>query len=257
LLQALMVCGRVDELFGNAGPISMQINEGTQPAGVPRLSWVVTLLAPLGLGEVWCVRGAFLVYVGGLAWLLLGRHPRAAAVLVCLTHLALTTSGWLSTYGVDSFANVALFYCAVFPTGGTGAPPSPWARAGLRLLQFHLCVVYLASGLEKATGEQWWNGEAIWRAVMRPDFAVWDLSWLADYPWVAVLACWGTLFIEVGYPLFVWLRPTRVAFVLLTISLHLGIALVLGLASFSAMMIALNVAAFLISARPTRPAPCS
>jgi hypothetical protein len=255
--QALAVSGRVDELFGTSGALSSRVNESMLPAGVPRLSWALAALSPLGVSEAWCMRAVFLVYVAALAGLLLGRYTRPVAVVAWAAHLALTTSGWLTTYGVDAFANIALFYCAVFPTGGNGSmAPSVGARAGLRLLQLHLCVVYLFSGVEKGTGVQWWNGEAIWRAVMRPDFAVWDLSWLADYSWVAVVSCWMTLLIEVGYALFVWVRWTRLAWPLLTGLMHLGIAVILGLASFSALMIALNVAAFLVPSEPSEPTIC-
>src|SRR5262249_12827385 len=146
--------------------------------------------------------------------------------------------------GAYEFAHIALFYCALFPAGHAlsvdrwlgrvSGEPSADARLGLRLLQLHLCVVYLASGVEKATGQQWWNGEAVWRAVMRPDFAVFDMAWLADWPWVARLACWGTLAIEIGYAVLVWPRWTRRAMALATVGLHLGIGIFLGLWSFVA-----------------------
>lgn len=77
------------------------------------------------------------------------------------------------------------------------------ARIALRVLQLHLCIVYFASGTEKASGRQWWNGEALWRAVMREDLGHFDFAFLASVPWLAKIACWGTLLIEVGYPFFV------------------------------------------------------
>ena len=117
-------------------------------------------------------------------------------------------------------------------------------------MQIHLCIVYLFSGIEKLRGEQWRNGEAIWRAVMRPGFAMFDLSWLAAYPFLPLLACWGTMAIELGYVLLVWPRRMRHLWVLATIGMHAGIGVVLGLWSFSAVMIVLNAAAFLVT--PTR-----
>src|SRR5262249_55307664 len=151
----------------------------------------------------------------------------------------------------------ALFYSALFPAGHAlsldrwlgrvSGGPSADPRLGLRLLQLHLCVVYLASGLEKATGEQRRDREAGGRRVMRPDFAVFDMAWLAEWPWVAMLACWGTLVIEIGYAVLVWPRWTRRAMALATVSLHLGIGVVMGLWAFAALMIALNVAAFLVA----------
>src|SRR5207248_1654794 len=100
-------------------------------------------------------------------------------------------------------------------------------------------------------GEQWRNGEAMWRAVMRPRFAAFDLSWLATHPTIPLLACWSTLVVELGYVLFIWSQRTRRAWALATIGLHLGIGIFLGLWSFAALMIVLNVAAFLTGTRAT------
>jgi hypothetical protein len=260
LVQAYTLGGSLIELYGNLGFVQWSVEPLGTPSGVPRVDWLVDALAPHGVSDVAVVRGVFLVYVGSLACLLLGWRTRVAAVLAWLTHTALKTSGNASIYGVDEFAHIALFYCMFMPVGHAlsldrlagrvSGEPSSAARLGLRVLQLHLCVVYVSSGIHKATGEQWWNGEAVWRSLMRPDFAHFDMSWLAEAPWVAMLACWGTLLVEVGYPLLVWPRWTRTAGTLAAIGLHVGIAVGLGLVSFAAVMIVLNIAAFLVRAEP-------
>jgi hypothetical protein len=158
------------------------------------------------------------------------------------------------------FAQIALFYCLWMPIGnvmsvdnmmkGGMEIPSSFARLSLRVLQIHLCVVYFTSGMDKAEGIQWWNGEAIWRSLMRPDLAQYDMTWLASVPWLAMLICWATLVVELGYAVFVWPRRTRTLWALATIGLHVGIAVMMGLWSFSAVMIVLTGSAFLISAEP-------
>src|SRR5262249_12682901 len=130
--------------------------------------------------------------------------------------------------------------------------PSPSARLALRVLQAHLCVVYGSSGLVKASGHEWWDGVAIWRAVMQPETGCpLGFGWLAWWPWVASLAGWATLLVEVGFPILAWPRRTRVPWLLAAVGLHLGIAFALGLASFSAVMVVFDVAAFLIPAGPS------
>jgi hypothetical protein len=260
LLQALAVGGKLTELYGERGIIQWSVADDLAPEGMPRVRWLADLLGPYGISADACLRGVFLAYVAGLAALLVGWHTRPAAVLAWLTHLALTASGSAATYGVDQFAVIALFYCVCMPVGDaasadrcagrTSGAPSAEARLSLRVLQFHLGVVYLSSGLEKATGEQWRNGEAIWRAVNSPAMEWFDFGWLAHLPWLAVLVCWGTLVVEIGYPLFMAWPRTRKLWVLATVGLHLGIALTMGLLSFSAMMIVLTVAAFGVSPRP-------
>src|SRR5262249_53984039 len=98
------------------------------------------------------------------------------------------------------------------------------------------------------SGEQWRNGEAIWRALEWPTMAFFDFSWLAAVPWLALMICWGTLVVEVGYAFFIWPRRTRKLWLLATVGLHAGIGLTMGLVFFSAVMIVLNVAAFGVSA---------
>jgi hypothetical protein len=157
-------------------------------------------------------------------------------------------------YGVDAFAHVSLFYCLVMPVGAAFSldrragravdAPSATATLSLRVLQLHLCIVYLSSGVEKALGEQWRNGEAIWRSLMLPEYAQFDFSWMAFTPWLAMLVAWGTLAIEIGYAFFIWPRQTRKLWVLATLGLHLGIAVFLGLWLFSSMMMVLTFSAF-------------
>jgi hypothetical protein len=208
------------------------------------------------VSEEVCLRGLFLTYLGSLGALLLGWRTRPAAVTGWLISLSFKTSSSLSAYGVYEFANIALFYCVWMPVGHAlsidrragrvSDAPSAMACLSLRVLQLHLCIVYLASGIEKATGDQWRNGEALWRALMRGDLGQYDFSWLANCPELAQVICWGTLAIEIGYAFLIWPRSTRRAMALAAIGMHAGIAVAMGLWSFSALMIVLNAAAFLM-----------
>jgi predicted DCC family thiol-disulfide oxidoreductase YuxK len=118
------------------------------------------------------------------------------------------------------------------------------------VLQAHLCVVYVSSGVAKASGAQWWNGEALWRALMRPDLGTLDFSWVAQVPWLAAIGCWATVALEVGYGVFVWPRRTRRWWTIGIVAMHAGIALTLGLWAFSFTMALLSVAAWLVPCEP-------
>jgi hypothetical protein len=258
LIQALAIAGQVQTLYGERGVAQWAVTDPTIPTGVPRVRWVAEVLAPFGLGADVAVRLTFLAYIAGLAYLALGWHTRVAAVIAWLGQVALNASGSATIYGVDQFAVIALFYCVWMPVGDalsvdrllgrTSGAPSSAARVGLRLLQAHLCVVYLASGLDKASGSDWWNGEAMWRALASPDLSQFSFAWLPSVPWVALVGSWATLALEIGYAVLVWPRRTRTLWVLATIGMHVGIGLLMGLASFAMLMITLNVSAFLVSA---------
>jgi CubicO group peptidase (beta-lactamase class C family) len=113
-------------------------------------------------------------------------------------------------------------------------------------MQVHLCVIYLAAGLGKAMGSQWWSGEAIWQTVSQPVFGTFDLGWLARHSWIPMLVGWGTLVVEISYPFLIWPRRTRKVWCIATIGLHLGTCLFMGLVFFSSVMILLTSCLFLI-----------
>jgi hypothetical protein len=122
----------------------------------------------------------------------------------------------------------------------------------LRLVQLHLCIVYLTTGLAKASSAGWRDGDVIWRVLMTPEYARlgFDFSWLAAHAWAAVAMGWTVLVVEIGYAALVWPRFTRRAWIAATVALHLGIAVFMGLAVFGAVMIVLTVAAFGVDAEP-------
>jgi hypothetical protein len=267
LLQGLALSRSLLHFYGPHGLTQWSITDALATPGVPRLSWVADALAPRGVSPADCVRGVFVVYVGALAALLIGWHTRAAAALAWLTHLAMKVSAMTSVYGVDEFAHIALFYCIWMPVGHAfsldvaegrvSGAPSAAARLALRVLQLHLCVVYLSSGIEKASGPQWWNGEAIWRALNLPEFRQFDFTWLAQARWVGKLVCWQTLAVELGYAFLVWPRRTRKGMALVTIGMHVGIGVFMCMVSFASLMIVLTLSAFLVSAEPRSRAVAS
>jgi hypothetical protein len=213
----------------------------------------------MGISEAACVRGVFLLYVAGLSALLMGWHSRLAAFTAWFTHLTLMMSDRTPLYGVDDFAHIALFYCLCMPVGHAwsldvlagrvSAMPSFAARLSLRVLQIHLCVVYLSSGIDKATAPpyQWWDGELIWMTAMSPDYGKFPAEWLASVPWLPTILGLGALFVELAYAFLVWPQRTRRWMAGSTVLLHVGIALFMGLWSFGAVMIVLTASAWLIS----------
>ncbi len=262
LAQAAMVAPVVFELYGDRGLLQGPLREALSASGLPRLGWLMDAVARLGVPAAPVVSATCAVYVASLLALLAGLRTRVAAAVAWITHLTLMTTAPGTVYGADVFANIFLFYLVWMPSGATlsldrrraRAPgaPTPGARLALRVVQMHLCGTYLASGVEKACGEGWWNGEAIWRALMLPEYRHFDFSFLAAHPWMAAAAGWAVLTVEIGYPFLMWSRRTRRPWVVATAGMHLGIALLMGLRVFGAIMIVLTVAAFGVRAAPAR-----
>jgi hypothetical protein len=260
LFQAIALWGSLLELFGSQGVVQWSVVEPAMREGEPTLGWFVDVAAPLGISEAAVLHGLFLVYLASLTSLLIGYRTVPAAIVAFLLHMALRTTGYASAYGVDAFAHIMLFYFIWMPIGETWSldrrlgrttgEPSSAARLALRVLQIHLCMVYFFSGFEKSLGIDWHTGEAIWCVVMRRDLCPFDLSWIAQAPWLALIAAKGTLLVEMAYPIFVWPRRTRLLWAATTISMHVGIGVIMGLWSFAAVMSVLTFSAFVVRSEP-------
>lgn len=118
--------------------------------------------------------------------------------------------------------------------------PTVMTNVATRLLQLHLCVIYLFGGLAKARGESWWDGTAMWYAVGNYEYQSLDMTWLADYPRVFSLLTHITLFWEISYCFLIWPRLFRPLMLLVAVAVHGGIALFLGMATFGTAMICAN-----------------
>jgi hypothetical protein len=116
------------------------------------------------------------------------------------------------------------------------------ANIALRLLQVHLCVVYLFSGCGKLLGASWWEGTALWGAIANGQYRTLDLTGLARHPLVVNALTLATLWWEVGYAALVWPRLTRPAVLAMAAPVHLGIGLAMGMMEFGLAMLAANLA---------------
>jgi hypothetical protein len=252
LAHLIWISDDILSLHGSRGIIPWELTDLLRDPWVPGLATLAEAFAPLGIGAHTAIVLLVSSYAASLLSLALGIQARLSAFLAWGLHLSLVTSGAASFYGVDQLANTFLFYLLVFPSGrawtfdSRSAREKPIPVGGLRVMQAHLCAIYLGAGLFKAMGRQWWNGEAIWQTVCQPAFQTFDLSSLARHPWIPMLAGWGTLVVEVGYPFLIWPLRTRKAWGIATIGLHLGVAVFMGLAFFSSVMILLTCCLFLI-----------
>jgi hypothetical protein len=258
--QAYYLRSSILDFFANDGLIQGDLSGYLGSAYTPKIGWLVERLAPLKISETTCVYFTSYVYLISVLALLAGFHTRAAAIATWFLHWVFMNTGNTTSYGVDLYAHVFLFYLIFVPAGNAwsldvllgrkSALPSTAARIGIRILQLHLCISYFCSGVEKAVGIQWWNGELLWRAVSLPVYQQFDMTWLARWSILSKLGGWATLFLELGYCVFIWPKTTRPIWVVGMIGLHLGIAIFLGLGLFGLMMCVLTLAIFGFSAEP-------
>jgi len=239
------------------GLIGRALAEGllsTESPIVPRLGWLVALGTRLGLTESTVLSVAWWALLCAGCGLLVGLFSRSSAILAWLIHLCAAKSGGLVSYGVDNFMTIGLFYLMLSPLPDQYSLDQRWRKLGTknvqllgffrRVLQLHLCIIYFFSGLTKCLGSGWWDGSNIWRALIRPPFNIIPpeilVRWKYILPMAGILIC----LLEIGYPVFIWLKRTRLIWLACILAMHIGIGLAMGMYLFALIMIVLNLAAF-------------
>jgi len=193
------------------------------------------------------------IYIVALSFLILGLFTRVSAVIAFLLQMVIYKSMHLYLYGADFFQTMTLFYCIIFPKSLLSldyvifkSKQNPISiKWSLLLLQIHVCVIYFFSGLDKGIGINWWNGEAIWKALNSHNYnGIISVNSLNVPDFVFIIVGIGTVTVEFLYPLFINLKATRKIWLSLIILMHLSIAVFMGLHFFAMLMIILNLSAF-------------
>lgn len=219
---------------------------------------------------VWTIHSTVLLI---MVLFTLGLWTRVTSVLAWMASIQYIQRLQGMLFGLDTMTNLGLFYLMIAPCGAAlsldrwlkvrgerkrlGAayvprPPEPLVSANfaMRALQINYCLIYLGAGTSKLLGGSWWNGTAPGRFLLNFSFApfevgayTWLLKELVKHRWMWEMFCtFGVIFtltVELGFPFLVWNRRTRWVMVCGSMLLHTMIALLMGLVTFSLMMLAL------------------
>jgi predicted DCC family thiol-disulfide oxidoreductase YuxK len=173
-------------------------------------------------------------------------------LIICLFFLMLArTDRYLSWGSAERRRRWAARQASVATNG--------WARARQRIYEIgtvlhngalvavviQVCFLYLTSALYKVQGEMWQSGVALYYVLRVQEF-----TWpgVADYVYQSAILITAftylTVLEQVAYPFMLLNRYTKRLSVFVVVQMHLGIALLMGLFSFSTVMITLQAAAF-------------
>jgi len=205
----------------------------------PALLWAVHLLAL-------CV----------FASLMVGFRSRVSAALAALLTISYAHRASGALFGLDQINGFLALYLMVGPSGDvfsvdawlrekrakTECAPKVSCNIAIRLMQIHLCVVYLFAGCGKLFGQSWWEGTALWGAFANLEYQTLDMTWTASQMWIVDMLTHVTLFWEVAYIALIWPKLSRPVMLLLAIPLHLGIAMCMGMVTFGVVMLIANLA---------------
>ena len=264
LMYALFLRSDWHSLFSTTGKglVSRELGEAMVSFDsplIPKLGWLVAFGQLIGLGEgtVLSIAWACLLCMG--CCLLVGLFCRPAAIIAWFLHLCAAESGGLLAYGADNFMTMALFYLMLSPLPDRYCVDSRLVKTKLtapqllgfwrRVLQIHLCFVYFFGGLAKLLGSGWWNGSNLWRSLIRPPFNLLSPDILVRFKYALPILGISICLIEIGYPVFIWIKKTRFLWLVCILAMHAAIGLTMGMYLFALVMIILNLAAFGVGIR--------
>ncbi len=191
----------------------------------------------------------------------IGLWTRVTGILTALLVISYANRATGAQFGLDQINGFLALYLGFGPAGrflsvdawlrrrksrsralAASTETTVGANIAIRLIQVHLCVVYLFAGLGKLQGDTWWTGLALWGAVANLEYQTIDLTWLAGHLALVNLLTFSTLAWEVCYPFLVWHRLTRPIMIAVAIVVHLGIGMAMGMLTFGMIMIVANFA---------------
>jgi predicted DCC family thiol-disulfide oxidoreductase YuxK len=182
-----------------------------------------------------------LLVIEGLAAgaLLFQKYTQLATVLLFASFSTLMFRTVELSDGGDNLTYLALMgMCLALPAGTPGRPGSVrvWLHnLAVVAILFQVCVVYLIAGLAKAHGDTWNNGTAL--------YLIAQVEWFSapsTRPWfsnglVATAAAYSTVLFQVWFPI-AMLSQLKGLFLFAAFGFHFGIAVSMGLISFSLVM---------------------
>jgi hypothetical protein len=194
-----------------------------------------------------------LIFITCLAAQFFGLQNRVFQIFIFLLHLVFLKRNPFAIYGTDMVATCWFLYLCFVKTpvrfrfqflkkSKTSSELSIILNSvGLRLIQIQLCIIYAYSGLEKARGNTWWNGDAIWFALGNSQVASMDFGFLVHTQWLIALMTFSTIVWEVYFPFAIWIPRIRKYMLVIGCFFHLGIAMMMNLYDFSFMMLAVYI----------------
>ena len=230
---------------------------------IPRLGWLVAIGRNFNISEETVLSVAWVCLLSAGCLLLLGLFCRPTAIVAWFVHICAAESGGLLAYGADSFMTTALFYLMLSPLPDrysfdhwiTKSQPKNPQLLGFwrRVLQVHLCFVYFIGGLAKCLGNGWWDGSNLWRALIRPPFTVVPPDILVRFKYALPVLGIAICLLEVSYPVFIWMKKTRLIWLVCIVEMHAAIGLLMGLYLFALVMIVMNIAVFGVISNTATP----
>ncbi len=243
LFYSHMVWGlQFDAFLGDSGFNNVELVKSLQSGGYAMSFWWY-------VPENW----KFIVHIGCciiIFMFFIGLFTRMTSVLSWVIAVSYAHRAMLANFGLDQVLTMLVMYLMLAPCGASlsiDAIVSRWrgrvlptgsvmSNVASRLIQVHLCVIYLFAGISKLQGESWWRGDAVWNALANYEYQSLDMTFLAAWPIATHALSLGTIMWEVSFCMLVWNPRLRPFVLVLGLGMHVGIGAAMGMWTFGLAM---------------------
>ncbi len=172
--------------------------------------------------------GAYLLLVTHVVLLLVGVRPRLQAACAFVWLVSFHHRHLILFDGEDTVFRLMCFFLIFLPTGhhyvlGRRNPaPTTQPCWALRLVQIQLCLIYMSSAWEKASGADWLDGTALYYVARLDDmFGTMPLPRVM-FEWMPLvrLASWSVVVLEFVLPVTLWFKDLRRASLIIAVLFH-------------------------------------
>lgn len=205
---------------------------------------------------------AWVGYVHGFLIILLllatlGLTNRPLLLLTWILHQGILNRNYAILFGADVIGSLFLFYlcftkCCDFFSVKNYFLKSPKEKNStsqricissvfVRLMQIQICTIYMYTGFEKLKGNTWWDGTALWTVFANPQFSQYDFTFLSRVPLFFAVGTFLSILFEIYFPAMMMNKGLRKYWLTAGILFHLGIGMLLGLMTFSFVMVSTYV----------------
>jgi Vitamin K-dependent gamma-carboxylase len=175
----------------------------------------------------WGAIASLAVWIAAAILLALGWRPRLMALLLWALSLSFYNTNFYLHNSGDRIRHFLLLLLIFAPTDAAWAVrrrPSgidwpAWVSGWpAKLMLIQMAVMYFMNGYYKLQGKMWWEGSVM-------HYVAHDLAWarwsaLPIPYWVSRCLTWGALVWEVGFPLWIMLKRTRTAALMVGVVFH-------------------------------------
>ncbi|CAL2094934.1 HTTM domain-containing protein [Tenacibaculum sp. 190524A02b] len=177
------------------------------------------------------------------------------ALFLCMFYEVIQNFTWITLNGGDNLMKFVMLYMVFinsyeyfsidkqrFKNRKNTAFNNFMTNLGCYSICIHLCLVYFVSAMHKIHADVWFNGIATYYTLSLERFGGGNAinEWLSKNGTFVTLSTYGTILVELFYPVLIWFKETKVLFIISAIGLHLSIAVLMMLYDFQLLFIALQ-----------------